>query len=69
MNIQMENVANSYVEVITALNKELNNAIYWANTYERSLSMANEKIDKIKEILVKESDIDSLKKQISEVLA
>ena len=68
MNIQMENVAKSYVDVITALNKELNNAIYWANFYERSLSMANEKIDKIKEILVKESDIDSLKKQISEVL-
>ena len=69
MNIQMGNLANSYVEVITDLNKELNNAIYWANTYERSLSMENEKIDKIKEILVKESDIDSLKKQISEVLA
>jgi len=68
MNIQMENVANSYVEVITDLNKELNNAIYWANIYERSLSIANEKIDKIKEILVKESDIDSAKKQISEVL-
>ena len=43
MNIQMENVANSYVDVITALNKELNNAIYWANTYERSLSITNEK--------------------------
>ena len=69
MNIQMENVANSYVEVITDLNKELNNAIYWANIYERSLSIANEKIDKIKEILVKESDIDSAKKQISEVIA
>lgn len=69
MNIQMENVANSYVDVITDLNKKLNNAIYWANTYERSLSITNEKIDKIKEILVKESDIDSLKKQISEVIA
>ena len=69
MNIKMENVANSYVDVITDLNKELNNAIYWANFYESSLSIVNEKIDKIKEILVKESDIDSLKKQISEVLA